>query len=86
MLCAAGCCWSPSVPAAADGFLVTEAVRGEGAWLLDAHGKRFVDELLPRDEVARAVQRKLTASGAQSVALDMRHGRAQLDVKQMAMR
>ena len=39
----------------ADGFLVTEAVRGEGARLLDAAGERFVDELAPRDEVARAV-------------------------------
>ena len=41
----------------ADGFLVTEAIRGEGACLLDARGERFVDELAPRDEVARAVQR-----------------------------
>jgi L-aspartate oxidase len=55
-----------------DGFLVTEAVRGEGARLLDADGERFVDELLPRDEVARAVQRQLTATGAKSVGLDMR--------------
>jgi L-aspartate oxidase len=57
----------------ADGFLVTEAVRGEGAHLLDAHGERFVDELAPRDEVARAVQRVMVDSGAASVDLDMRH-------------
>lgn len=57
----------------ADGFLVTEAVRGEGAHLLDADGRRFVDELAPRDEVARAVQERLEASGARSVGLDMRH-------------
>ena len=56
----------------ADGFLVTEAVRGEGAHLLDAAGERFVDELAPRDEVARAVQRKIDATGAGSVGLDMR--------------
>jgi L-aspartate oxidase len=56
----------------ADGFLVTEAVRGEGAKLLDAHGERFVDELAPRDEVARAIQREINHSGAASVALDMR--------------
>ncbi len=56
----------------ADGFLVTEAVRGEGARLLDSSGERFVDELAPRDEVARAVQRQMLASGARSVALDMR--------------
>ncbi len=56
----------------ADGFLVTEAVRGEGARLLDAAGERFVDELAPRDEVARAVQRQMALSGAASVDLDMR--------------
>ncbi len=55
-----------------DGFLITEAVRGEGAVLLDEHGERFVDELAPRDEVARAIQQRLSASGARSVALDMR--------------
>jgi L-aspartate oxidase len=56
----------------ADGFLVTEAVRGEGARLLDAAGHRFVDELAPRDEVARAVQHQMVRSGAPSVDLDMR--------------
>jgi len=56
----------------ADGFLVTEAVRGEGARLLDARGERFVDELAPRDEVARAVQRQMALAGAPSVDLDMR--------------
>ena len=56
----------------ADGFLVTEAVRGEGAQLLDAGGRRFVDELAPRDEVARAVQRQMVLTGARSVGLDMR--------------
>jgi L-aspartate oxidase len=56
----------------ADGFLVTEAVRGEGALLLDARGERFVDELAPRDEVARAMQRQLVRTGAGSVCLDMR--------------
>jgi L-aspartate oxidase len=57
----------------ADGFLVTEAVRGEGATLLDASGHRFVDELAPRDEVARAVQRQMALTGSSSVDLDMRH-------------
>ncbi len=56
-----------------DGFLVTEAVRGEGATLLDAHGERFVDELAPRDEVALAIEAKLRESGERSVALDMRN-------------
>jgi L-aspartate oxidase len=59
-------------PNGADGFLVTEAVRGEGATLLDRHGNRFVDELAPRDEVARAVQRQIAIAGATSVDLDMR--------------
>jgi L-aspartate oxidase len=55
-----------------DGFLVTEAVRGEGALLLDASGERFVDELAPRDEVALAVARRMRDTGAASVGLDMR--------------
>jgi L-aspartate oxidase len=56
-----------------EGFLVTEAIRGEGAHLLTADGERFVDELAPRDEVARAIQTQMRATGASSVALDMRH-------------
>ena len=59
-------------PTGADGFLVTEAVRGEGARLLDAAGERFVDELAPRDEVARAVQREIESSRSRAVGLDMR--------------
>ena len=59
-------------PDRSDGFLVTEAIRGEGATLHDAAGERFVDELAPRDEVARAIQAELEATGAASVGLDMR--------------
>jgi L-aspartate oxidase len=55
-----------------DGFLVTEAVRGEGALLVDADGERFVDELAPRDVVALAVKHKLDTTGARSVGLDLR--------------
>jgi L-aspartate oxidase len=55
-----------------DGFLVTEAVRGEGATLLNADGERFVDELAPRDEVALAIEAELRRSGEQAVHLDMR--------------
>ena len=55
-----------------EGFLVTEAIRGEGATLHDANGERFVDELAPRDEVSRAIQALLDESGEQSVGLDMR--------------
>ncbi len=57
---------------AADGFLVTEAVRGEGALLLDAAGERFVDELAPRDEVALATLERMRADGTSSVGLDLR--------------
>jgi L-aspartate oxidase len=38
-----------------DGFLLSEALRGAGATLVDGEGERFVDELAPRDVVARAV-------------------------------
>jgi L-aspartate oxidase len=55
-----------------EGFLVTEAIRGEGATLHDANGERFVDELAPRDEVSRAIQALLDESGEKSVGLDMR--------------
>jgi L-aspartate oxidase len=55
-----------------EGYLVTEAIRGEGATLHDADGERFVDELAPRDEVSRAIHMLLERSGAQSVGLDMR--------------
>jgi L-aspartate oxidase len=55
-----------------EGFLVTEAIRGEGATLHDATGERFVDELAPRDEVSRAIQVRLQETGASSVGLDMR--------------
>jgi L-aspartate oxidase len=55
-----------------EGFLVTEAIRGEGATLHDATGERFVDELAPRDEVARAIALRLQETGERSVGLDMR--------------
>jgi L-aspartate oxidase len=55
-----------------EGFLITEAIRGEGATLHGAEGERFVDELLPRDEVARAVRFEMERTGAASVGLDMR--------------
>ena len=46
-----------------EGFLISEAVRGEGATLHDADGERFVDELEPRDAVARAIHRRLADTG-----------------------
>ncbi len=59
--------------------LVSEAVRGEGAYLVDDAGVRFmVDEhpladLAPRDVVAKAIMRRVRASGAEHVWLDGRH-------------
>ena len=64
--------------AGADGFLVTQAIRGEGAELLDAGGERFVDELAPRDEVARAIELRLRETGTAAVLLDMRQVDARL--------
>ena len=56
-----------------EGFLVTEAIRGEGATLHDAAGDRFVDELAPRDAVAKAIHTLLVGTGAPAVYLDMTH-------------
>lgn len=55
-----------------EGFLITEAIRGEGATLHDRAGERFVEELAPRDEVSRAIRDLLDSSGERSVGLDMR--------------
>jgi L-aspartate oxidase len=55
-----------------EGFLITEAIRGEGATLLDAAHERFVEELKPRDEVSRAIADKMTEQGTKNVWLDMR--------------
>jgi L-aspartate oxidase len=55
-----------------DGLLVTEAVRGEGATLLDANGERFTDELAPRDEVTLAVLDRMERDGTDHVLLEMR--------------
>ena len=63
--------------------LISEAVRGEGALLLDVDGERFMPavhemaELAPRDVVAKAIVRRMAATGADHVYLDARHlGRA----------
>jgi L-aspartate oxidase len=45
-----------------DGFLLSEALRGAGATLLDDEGERFTDELAPRDVVARAIAARNGAS------------------------
>ncbi len=55
-----------------DGQLITEAVRGEGAPLLDASGHRFTDELAPRDAVTAAILERMATDGGGSVRLDLR--------------
>jgi L-aspartate oxidase len=56
----------------ADGLLITEAVRGEGAQLRDEGGERFTDELAPRDVVTLAILDRIEGSDADHVLLDMR--------------
>ncbi|WP_055482435.1 L-aspartate oxidase [Sphaerimonospora mesophila] len=59
--------------------LVSEAVRGEGAVLVDAAGDRFMRDvheladLAPRDVVAKAITRKMRETGADHVYLDATH-------------
>ncbi|MFC4036728.1 L-aspartate oxidase [Streptomyces polygonati] len=59
--------------------LVSEAVRGEGAHLVDADGVRFMlgqheqAELAPRDIVAKAIMRRMLETGADHMFLDARH-------------
>jgi L-aspartate oxidase len=55
-----------------DGALITEAIRGEGATLLDASGERFTDELAPRDAVTAAILDRMRAEGTAQVTLDLR--------------
>ena len=50
-------------------FLISESCRGEGAVLLDAKGKRFTDELQPRDVVSAAIYRQMAAEGSEFVRL-----------------
>ncbi len=50
--------------------LLSEALRGHGALLRDAQGERFVDELLPRDVVSRAILAKMVEQGTDHVWLD----------------
>jgi L-aspartate oxidase len=60
-------------------FLVSEALRGEGAKLLLANGERFMHrfderaELAPRDIVARAIDHEMKKTGSECVYLDISH-------------
>ena len=50
--------------------LLSEALRGHGALLRDAEGRRFVDELAPRDVVSRAMAERMAAQRAEHLWLD----------------
>ena len=50
--------------------LLSEALRGHGALLRDAEGARFVDELLPRDQVSRAMTTRMLDQGVDHLWLD----------------
>ncbi|CAL9462200.1 L-aspartate oxidase [Streptomyces sp. enrichment culture] len=64
--------------------LVSEAVRGEGAHLVDADGVRFMQgrhelaELAPRDIVAKGIMRRMQEQGAEHMFLDARHFGAEM--------
>ena len=59
--------------------LISEALRGEGAFLVDDEGRRFLQgqhplaDLAPRDVVAKAIMRRMRESGTEHVWLDARH-------------
>src|SRR3984957_11890227 len=69
--------------AGASRALITEAVRGEGAFLVDRYGKRFMSEyhemaeLAPRDVVSRAIVEQIRKTHYTHVYLDVRHLPAQ---------
>jgi len=55
-----------------DGTLLTEALRGEGAALLDASGRRFTDELAARDQLTATILDRMDADRTDHVRLDLR--------------
>ena len=54
-------------------FLISESVRGEGAVLYNKDKERFVNELLPRDVVTKAIREQMAKDGTKYVWLSMEH-------------
>lgn len=54
-------------------FLISESLRGEGAFLINIKGERFVNELLPRDKVAKAIIEEEYKTNSVCVFLDITH-------------
>lgn len=54
-------------------FLISEAVRGEGAYLLNEDKERFVDELLPRDVVSNRIIEEMKKFNTDHVYLSLKH-------------
>lgn len=54
-------------------FLISESVRGEGAYLYNKDGKRFVNELLPRDVVSQEICKQMKLDGRPYVELSVTH-------------
>lgn len=52
-------------------FLISESLRGEGGKLLNVNGKRFVNELLPRDIVSKSVYEEMRKTNSEYVYLDI---------------
>ncbi len=53
-------------------FLISESVRGEGAWLLNRNFERFTDELQPRDVVSKAIWKQMEIDNTEHVWEDLR--------------
>lgn len=54
-------------------FLLSESMRGEGAYLLNAKKERFVNELLPRDLLTEKIRRQMKKEGSRHVWLSVVH-------------
>ena len=69
-------------------FLISEAVRGAGARLIDSNGKQFMQkydpewkDLAPRDVVARGIHQEMLTSGASNVFLDIASYMPAVDIR-----